>query len=71
VVETNRRALVEAIRVIPGHKHLCFEEGAQSAWFYEILSPHVQEIVVAGITRKRGQKNDRFDAQSLAETQHL
>jgi len=67
VVETNGRALVEAIRRIPGHKHLCFEEGAQSGWLYEVLSPHVQEIVVAGITRKRGQKNDRFDAQGLAE----
>ena len=32
VVETNGRALVEAIRMIPGNKHLCFEEGTQSAW---------------------------------------
>jgi hypothetical protein len=38
VVETNGRALVEAIRMIPGHKHLCFEEGTQSAWLYEILT---------------------------------
>ncbi len=26
VVETNGQALVEAIRMIPGHKHLVFEE---------------------------------------------
>ncbi len=31
-VETNGQALVEAIRMIPGHKHLVFEEGLQSAW---------------------------------------
>ncbi len=39
VLETNGQALVEAIRMIPGRKHLCFEEGTQSAWLYEILSP--------------------------------
>ena len=26
-VETNGQALVEAVRMIPGHKHLVFEEG--------------------------------------------
>ena len=31
-VETNGQALVEAVRMIPGHKHLVFEEGLQSAW---------------------------------------
>ncbi len=37
-VETNGQALGEAIRMIPGHKHLVFEEGLQSAWLYETLS---------------------------------
>jgi hypothetical protein len=41
VIETNGRALIEAIRLIPGRKHLCLEEGTQSAWLYEILEPHV------------------------------
>ncbi len=36
-VETNGQALVEAIRMIPGHKHLVFEEGLQSAWLSETL----------------------------------
>ena len=67
VVETNGRALVEAIRMIPGNKHLCFEEGTQSAWLYEILSPHVTDVVVAGVTWSRGQKSDRLDAEKLAE----
>jgi hypothetical protein len=67
LVETNGQVLVEEIRRIPGRKHLCLEEGTQSAWLYEILSPHVQEIVVAGITRSRGQKSDARDAWALAE----
>jgi len=66
-VETNGQSLVEAIRMIPGHKHLVFEEGLQSAWLYETLSPHVDELVVAGITESRGPKSDKRDAYGLAE----
>ncbi len=66
-VETNGQALVEAIRVIPGRKHLVFEEGLQSAWLYETLRSHVDEIVVAGITERRGPKSDKRDAYGLAE----
>lgn len=66
-VETNGQSLVEAVRLIPGHKHLVFEEGLQSAWLYETLRPHVDEIVVAGITESRGPKSDKRDAYGLAE----
>jgi hypothetical protein len=58
---------VEAIRTIAGREHLCFEEGTQSAWLYEILSPRVQETVVAMPRYRRGQKNDALDAYVLAE----
>ena len=66
-VETNGQALVEAIRMIHGRRHLVFEEGLQSAWLYETLSPHVDEIVVAGLTESRGAKSDKRDAYGLAE----
>jgi len=66
-VETNGRALVSYLRSLPGRKHLCLEEGTQSAWLYEILSPHVEEIVVAGVRASRGQKNDALDALQRAE----
>ena len=66
-VETNGQALVEAVRMIPGRKHLVFEEGLQSAWLYETLVPHVDELVVAGITESRGPKSDKRDAYGLAE----
>jgi len=67
VVETNGAALVKYVRSLPGQKHLCLEEGTQSAWLYEILSPHVAEIVVAGISESRGQKSDEKDAFRRAE----
>ncbi len=66
-VETNGQALVEAVRMIPGHKHLVFEEGLQSAWLYETLNPHVDELVVSGVTQSRGPKSDKHDAYGLAE----
>jgi len=66
-VETNGQALVEAVRMIPGHKHLVLEEGLQSAWLYETLRPHVDELVVAGITQSQGPKSDKRDAYGLAE----
>ena len=67
VVETNGQALVEQLKTIPGNKHVCLEEGTQSAWVYEILSPHAKEVVVTMVTESRGQKNDQRDAFHLAE----
>lgn len=66
-VETNGSALVEAIRAVPGRRHLIFEEGIHSAWLFETLERHTDEIVVAGITTSRGLKNDSRDAYGLAE----
>ena len=65
--ETNGAALVDAVRAVPEQRHLIFEEGTQSAWLYETLARHVQEIVVTGVTRSRGPKSDRVDAYALAE----
>jgi len=38
VVETNGRALVKFLRCVPGSKHLCLEEGTQSAWLSIVTS---------------------------------
>jgi transposase len=67
VVETNGAALVEYVRQIPGHRHLCIEEGEWSQWLYEILSPHVSEMVVFRTEWKPGPKNDKIDAHGLAD----
>jgi hypothetical protein len=66
-VETNGQALLEAVRMIPGRRHRVFEEVLQGAWLYETLSPHVDEITLAGITESRGPKSDKRDAVGLAE----
>ena len=67
VVETNGKVLVEYLRLVPGRKHLCMEEGTQSQWLAEIMAPHVEELAVIWPERKQGNKNDELDARGLAE----
>lgn len=67
VLETNAKALIDCLRSIPQPRHLCLEEGNHANWLYEVLAPHVQELVVAGIPQSRGPKSDKTDAFALAE----
>ena len=67
VLETNARVLIDVLQTIPGNRHLCLEEGTHAGWLYEVLSPHVQEIVVIGVRKNRGPKNDKIDSFGLAE----
>jgi transposase len=67
VLETNAKALIDCLRSIPQPRHLGLEEGNHANWLYEVLAPHVQEIVVAGISQSRGPKSDKTDAFALAE----
>jgi len=69
VLETNGKVLVRCLEGIAGTRHLCFEEGTQSAWLYELLEPHVDEIVVVQSEKRRGNKSDSLDAWAL--TEHL
>lgn len=68
VVETNGAALKQAIRGIAGTKHLCMEEGAQSAWIYELLEDEVEELVVTIPGKRIGPKDDARDTWELAES---
>lgn len=67
VVETNAGALIEVLQAIGPRRHVCFEEGTLSEWLYEVLEPHVEELVVTGVSKSRGSKNDKVDAFGLAE----
>jgi transposase len=69
VVETSGPALVGFLKAQKGQVHLCLEEGTQSSWLYEILSPQVTELVVVRVNQKKrkGPKNDERDAFDLAD----
>lgn len=53
--------------MVPGNRRLIIEEGTQSSWLHEILSPHVHEMIVIGVPKNKGQKNDKLDSFGLAE----
>jgi hypothetical protein len=47
------------------------EEGTWAAWLYDVLQPHVQEVVVCNPRRnallKEGSKSDKVDTRKLAD----
>ena len=55
MLETNGRALVAYLRMIPGTRRLIIEEGTHVARLYEILSPHVHHMVVMSVPKSKGQ----------------
>jgi transposase len=67
VLETNAKVIVEALRAIPGRRHVCLEEGAQAEWLWQVLKPHSDELVVTMAPESRGQKSDARDAFALAD----
>ena len=58
VLATSGAALVEFLKTQAGTIYLCIEEGTQSEWLVEILSPYVERMVVTMVSESRGQKSD-------------
>ncbi len=71
IVETKAATLLELLHGLRGELHVTLEEGTWAAWLYDVLKPHVQEIVVCNPRRnallKEGSKSDKVDARKLAE----
>src|SRR6266700_1287326 len=71
IIETQAKPLVEYFRGIGGEVHLAFEEGGQSNWLFDLLSPYVDLIVVCETRRNRlledGNKSDILDVEKLSE----
>ena len=67
VVETNAPVLIRHLKTLAGTLHVCIEESPWSEWLYEVLSPHVAELVVYQNEWTPGPKSDAIDAHGLAE----
>ncbi len=71
VIETKASMLLQFIDGLRGDVHITFEEGTWAAWLYDLLKPHVSEVVVCNPRKnallKDGSKSDRIDARKLAE----
>src|ERR1700684_1529606 len=71
IIETKASTILQCIQGIHGDLHVTLEEGTWAAWLYDLLKPHVTELVVCDPRRnallKEGSKSDRIDAKKLAE----
>src|ERR1700736_5903705 len=75
VIETKASTILQFIHGLRGDLHVTFEEGTWAAWLYDLLKPHVTEVVVCNPRKnallKDGSKSDRIDARKLTEQLHL
>jgi hypothetical protein len=71
IVETKASTLLDFLHGLRGELHVTLEEGTWATWLYDVLKPHVHEIVVCNPRRnallKEGSKNDKVDARKLSE----
>jgi len=75
VIETKASTILQFIDGFRGDLHITFEEGTWAAWLYDLLKPHVTEVVVCNPRKtallKDGSKSDRIDARKLAELLYM
>jgi Transposase len=70
-IETKASTILDFLKGLRGSLHVTLEEGTWAAWLYDLIKPHVTELVVCNPRRnallKEGSKSDRIDAPKLAE----
>ena len=75
VIETKASTILQFIDGLRGDLQVTFEEGTWAAWLYDLLKPHVTELVVCNPRKnallKEGSKSDRIDARKLAELLYM
>jgi transposase len=71
IVETKASSILQFIHGLRGELHVTWEEGTWAAWLYDLLQPHVQQVLVCDPRRnallKEGSKNDKVDARKLSD----
>jgi len=71
VIETKANMILQCIDGLRGDLHVTFEEGTSAAWLYDLLKPHVTELIVCDPRKNKsmreGNQNDKIDARRFAE----
>src|SRR5260370_16512638 len=71
VIETKANMILQCIDGLRGDLHVTFEEGTSAAWLYDLLKPHVTELIVCdprkNASMREDNQNDKIDARRLAE----
>src|SRR6202008_5113682 len=75
ILETKASTLLEFFAGLHGSLFVTFEEGTWAAWLYDLLKPHVTEVLVCNPRKipllKHGNKSDKIEARKLAERLRL
>lgn len=71
ILPTQGASIVAFLKSLSGPLEVTFEEGSQAHWLYQLVTPHVERVVVCDPRKnpslKKGNKSDRSDARKLAE----
>jgi len=74
-LRTEAKVIQGFFKMLTGTVHVTFEEGAQAAWLYELISPLVTEVVVCNPREnkllKAGNKSDQIDVGKLGRLLRL
>jgi transposase len=70
ILETRAATILQFFAGLRGRLLVTFEESTCAAWLYDLLKPHVAELIVSNPRKnallKEGNKNDQIDARKLA-----
>jgi transposase len=71
ILETSAATILQFFAGLRGRLLVTFEESTSAAWLYDLLKPHVAEVLVCNPRQNyllnEGNKSDRIDARKLAE----
>jgi len=75
ILETKASTILDFFAGLRGTLSVTFEEGTSAAWLYDLVKPHVAQVLVCNPRKntalKHGNKNDKMDARKLAERLRL
>jgi transposase len=71
ILETSAATILQFFAGLRGRLLVTFEESTSAAWLFDLLKPHVAEVLVCNPRKNyllnEGNKSDRIDAHKLAE----
>ena len=63
ILETKAETILQFIRGLRGSLHVTFEEGTWSAWLYDLLQPHVTQVLACNPRKNARTLSDRNGSQ--------
>jgi hypothetical protein len=57
-IETKANMILRCIDGLRGDLHVTFEEGSSAAWLYDLLKPHVTELIVCDPRKNASMRED-------------